>query len=143
MMNLIRKEKKQSSSIHQKIRKAAFVPIESEKTGTFKYLRPHALIRGILKWFAPCKRYFNIVIQKPKLWIAEIDFEKLRNDSFMWLLEVTVEGASANFATHYLFGLPFNPATILAHGIFIKQGLSIYSRIKTNGTSPTIPKKNQ
>ena len=143
MTNLIRKEKKQSSSIHQKIRKASFISLEPEKTGTFKYLRSYDLIGSIQKLFAPCKRYFNLIIQKPQLWLAEIDWEEVRNDSLTWLIEATVEGASANFATHYLFGLPFNPGTILAHGIFIKQGLSIYSRIKTNGSPPTIPKKNK
>jgi len=93
----------------------------------------------MLSW----KRRINSFKQRPRLWASEVDWEIVWGDSVIWIVEASVEGLTANFATHFLIGLPFTPMTLLAHGIVIKQGLSVYRRMKLYGGDSKIPKKNK
>lgn len=136
-------KQKQSSSIHQKIRKASFVSTESKKTETFKYVAIHYLKLQLKKYFLNGKHYLKKHFKNTKEWVKTVDWLKIRTDSTKWLLEAGVEGLTANFATHFLFGITFNPLTVLAHGIFIKQGLDIYKRLKQNGSTTEIPKEDK
>jgi len=73
---------------------------------------------------------------------SKVEWNTVKNDLFEWAVEVLIEGMSANFATHFLLGVDFTIFTIIAHGIVIKQGLSIYWRLKEHGTASKIPKKD-
>jgi hypothetical protein len=54
-----------------------------------------------------------------------------------------LEGITANVATHFLLGIPFNVGTIVAHGIAINQGISIYWRLRKDGPNNKIPTKDE
>jgi len=132
-----------SSSLHENIRKAKFVPIEEGKKDSDKYDFHYRIkcfsSKAMLSW----KRRINSFKQRPRLWASEVDWEIVWGDSVIWIVEASVEGLTANFATHFLIGLPFTPMTLLAHGIVIKQGLSVYRRMKLYGGDSKIPKKNK
>lgn len=143
MMRAINKEIKQSSSIHQKIRTAAFIGYEDSKKEIFIYSYIHRISKKLQVVSTTWKRLFNSIIQKPARWIAEIDWEVVNEDLGMWLFSIIIEGFTANIATHYLIGVPFTLGTIFAHGIMINQGISIYWRLRRDGQTTKIPKKNQ
>lgn len=132
-------KEKQSLSIHQKIRKASFVQIKSRNVDSFKY----KLIHKLSSKLPPCKRFINSILQKPRLWTSKLDWIRIRNDGIEWIIDAIIEGLTANFATHFLLGVQFNPMTVLAHGIIIKQGLSIYWRLRRDGTNNKLPKKDE
>ena len=139
MMNTNQKQKP-SSLIHQKIRNAAFVPIDKEQNGTFKYLGNHLKFERFKKIFLSLKRKVNSVFQHFKLVTKKFKWNDAVKDSFAWITEAMIEGLTANFATHNLFGLDFNVWMILSHGILIKQGLDIIYRLKQNGADSKLLK---
>ncbi len=136
-----KKETNRSLSIHQKIRKAAFVLVEEPINETFKY----QVVSNITKVITISKNFLVKNYQRCCLFIAKLaskyDWKEALKDSSMWTINSFIEGFTANIATYFLFGMPFNLGTILAHGILINQGLAIYERIRKHGPSPTIPKK--
>lgn len=142
-MEAIIKEKKQSSSIHQKIRKAEFVHIKSDEIERFKYLIVHNILKKVKSRLINIKRKINSITHGPILLTSKVDWQQMRNDILTVSIETIIEGVTANFATHYLFGLPFNPGMIIAHGIIIRQGISIFSRLKKDGANTTIPQKDK
>ena len=142
MTKTSRKEAKQSSSIHQRVRRAEFVPLVSEERKTFKYNLIHRLNNLFRGKSLSLKRRFNSVIQRPRLVTDQVDWGKVKGDSIRWLIEAFVEGLTANFATWQLLGFKFDPFTILAHGIVIKQGLNIVWRLRYGSTSK-IPEKDK
>ena len=142
-MTAIKKEIKQSSSIHQRIRNASFVPLESHDTKKFKYNPVFKGIKYINDKFIALKNICNRIIQKPRLWTQEVDFKAIRNDLSMWLFEASIEGFVINFIVWALIGWKFNFITMLAWGFAIKLLLSIYWRLRKDGPNPTIPKKNE
>ena len=143
MMKAIKKETKQSSLIHQRIRNASFVPLESHDTEKFKYNIRFRLSKYINRKFIALKTIRNKIINNPKLWLAEVDFKAIRNDVSMWLVEALIEGFVINFVVWALIGWKFNLITMFAWGFAMKQLLSIYWRLKKDGTNPTIPKKDE
>ncbi len=143
MMKAIKKETRQSSSIHQKIRNAAFVPIESDNTKKFKYNLNLRVKEYINKKLAVLKITKNKIIQKPQLWLNEIDFKKMLGDLSTWLTEAAIEGFVINFIVLILLGWKFNIWTLMAWGFVVKQLLSIYWRLRKDGANSTIPKKKQ
>ena len=142
MMKATKKETKPSSLIHQRIRNASFVPSESHDTEKFKYNIGLKVSKYINKKFIALKAIRNKIINDPKLWLAEVDFKAIRNDVSMWLVESLIEGFVINFVVWALIGWKFNLFTMLAWGFAMKQLLSIYWRLRKDGTNPTIPKKN-
>ncbi|KKM99107.1 hypothetical protein LCGC14_1151210 [marine sediment metagenome] len=142
-MRTIKKEIKQSSSIHQEIRNASFVPLESYDTEKFKYNFWFKVIKYINDKFIALKTTCNKIIQKQQLWVQEVDFKAIRNDVSMWLTEALIEGFIINFVVWALMGWKFNLVTMLAWGFAVKQLLSIYWRLRKDGPNPTIPKKNE
>ena len=142
-MKAIKKETKQNSLIHQKIRDASFVPLESEDTKKFKYSFGFSVNKYINKKFIALKTPFNKIFSKLRLWSQEIDFKAIRNDSSAWLIESLIEGFIINFVVWSLIGWKFNLLTMLAWGFAIKQILSIYWRLRKDGANSTIPKKNE
>ena len=142
MMKGIKKEQKQSSSIHQKIRNATFVHTELEESERFKYFQASRLSSKFKEIHISLKRRVNSIVQKPLLWASFVDWKTVREDLIEWSVESLLEGFTANFVTHYLFGWTFNLFTMLAYGFAIKQGLSIHRRLKQDGTVSKIPKKN-
>ncbi len=143
MMKSIKKEIRQNSSIHNKIRGASFVLVESEQTKRLKYLLNFFRIEKFKQKMTSLKRSFMSVIQFTGLWINKVDWKGAREFVSIWMIEAFIEGLTANFATHYLLGFQFNVKTILAHGIIIRQGLSIFWRLKQNGPSETILNKHE
>lgn len=133
---------RQSSFLNQKIRKAEFVQIK-EEAGDFKYGNEHSLNRKWTAWIANQKRRINTVMQKPRLWMSFTDWQKIRKDLTTWLVEAAIEGFSANFATHFLLGFPFDPWTMMAHGLAIKHVIDIYGRLKNNGSASKLPKRDK
>ena len=142
MMKVIKKEIKQSSSVHQGIRNASFVPLESHDTEKFKYNSKFKVSKYIDDRLIAFKTICNKIIQKPQLWLQEVDFKAIRNDVSAWVIEALIEGFVINFVVWVLLGWEFNLLTILAWGFAMKQLLSIYWRLKKDGTNSTIPKKD-
>lgn len=143
MIKNIRNEIKQSSSIQTKIRKARFVQIEPEKTKMFKLQGLRNLISKKNKHFINVNRKVNSVIQKTQLLLRRVNWVKVKYDSIIWIIGAGIEGFTFNFATHYLFGTQFDLMTVFAHGIIIKQGLSVYWRLRRNGSGTRLLTKNK
>ena len=143
MMKAIKKETKPSSLIHQRIRDASFVPLESEDTKKFKYSFRFSVNKYINKKFVALKTPFIRIFSKLRLWTRDVDFKAIRNDVSMWLVEALIEGFVINFIVWALIGWKFNWMTMLAWGFAIKQLLSIYWRLKKDGTNSTIPTKDK
>ncbi len=118
--------------------KAGFVPLDSQKCKEFKYVVLGNISNYLKKQKPVWRTRYNKLIQTPQLWLSEIEWNKVKKDGGLWLLEAAIEGFTANFATHYLAGVPFTIPTILAHGFAIKQGLNIYWRLKQNGANTTV-----
>lgn len=87
------------------------------------------------------KRFSNSLLEKSKRSVARVNYKKVFTDLAIWFIETTLEGLTANFATHQLFHLEFNLQMILAHGILINQTLSIIKRIVEikNGSNNELP----
>ena len=139
-MNLIKRVTKLLSSKKLiKKNKAHFVNLGNDR---FKY-NPIYNISNNAR--AKVNRVKDIAIklwQGFKLTSSKVDWKVMRNDFGEWSFVVSIEGLTANFATHYLLGLPMSPGTIIAHGIAINQSISIYWRLKQNGEHSKIPKKD-
>lgn len=133
---------RQSLSKQQENRGAAFVPTKSEEKENFKYVSLYKIKHRASDIFISWKRRINSIRQKPGLWTNNIKWDRVRRDSLRWLIEAFVEGLTANFATWQLLGFGFDPLTILAHGIVIKQGLSIVWRLRYGPTSK-LPEKDE
>lgn len=131
-----------SLKIHKGIRRASFVPLEEGNPERLKYKLNLLRSKYISDKLIELKRIKNTVVQKVKIWFQKWNWKKMSLDTSVWLIEAGIEGTTANFATHYLFGLPLNPATILAHGIAIKQGIEIYWRLKRDGENRKLPTKD-
>jgi len=143
-MKAIKKEIKQSSLIHQKIRTAAFVPSESQDTEKFKYNLGFRVSKYINKRLIALKTTCNKIIQKPQLWMHGIYFIAMIKDVSLWSLEALVEGFVINFIMWALLGWDFTLITMLAWGFVIKQLLSIYWRLrKKDGSISAISKENK
>ena len=143
MMSLIRKKARQNSLIHQRTRKASFVPLESQNSEKFKYNVKLKYSKYINKKFIALKTFCNKVIQKPGLWVQEVDIKAIKHDAFLWFMEAAVEGFIVNFAVWGIIGWKFNLITMLAWGFAVKQLLSIYRRLKKDGSASTIFNKNK
>ena len=142
-MKAIKREARQSSLVHQKIREASFVPIESQDTETFKYNIGFKSIKYINDKFIVLKTICNKIIQKPRLWLDKINFKAVINDTTTWFIEAIIEGFLINFSFWALIGWKFNLITILAWGIAIKYLLGIYWRLKKNGSPSTVFKEHE
>ena len=143
MMKAIKKETRQNSLIHQRIRNASFIPLESHDTEKFKYNPRFKISKYISDKLIVLKTICNKIIQKPRLWVQEVDFEAIRNDTSMWVIEALIEGFVINFVVWALIGWKFNLITVLAWGFAIKQLLSIYWRLRKDGSNTTIPTKDK
>ncbi len=142
-MKAIKKEKKQSSPIHQRVRNASFVPLESRDTEKFKYNIRFRVSKYINKKFVVLKTFCNKIIQKSQLELQEVDFKAMREDLSTWIINALIEGFIINFIVWSLMGWKFSLITMLAWGFATKQLLSIYWRLRRDGTNSTIPKKNK
>ena len=134
MKKVWHKQEKLSSS------KAKFVNPDDEER--FKYKVEQRLIRLVKFNRQNAKRTIMSIIQKTNLMKQIIDWSEARRELTLWVVETFLEGLSANFAMWALFGSDFNICTTMAYGIIIKQGLSIYWRLK-NGSTSKIPEKHQ
>ena len=143
MMKATSEEIKQSSSIHQRIRNASFVPSESHDTENFKYNLRFRISKYIHNKFIALKSPFIKIIQKVQLWASEIDFKKIRNDVSAWLVEAFIEGFTINFIVWALIDWRFNLVTMMGWGFAIKYILGIYWRLRKDGSNSTIPKKDK
>jgi len=103
----------------------------------------HHIIDTLSKWSISLKRSVNTIIQKPMLWASEVDWLKVREDTFFWVVGALIEGFTANIATHYLFGIKFSFMMVLAHGILISQGIDIYWRLRQHGSNTKLPQKDK
>ena len=142
MMNIIKGVKLNLSKKNRK-NKAAFVISEYQEIESFKYNFMLIISKYSKDKLGHLKNLSIKIFQKVKLILSEIDWIVARNDLGDWSFQVLIEGATANFATHFLFGVPFNPLTMIAHGIVIKQGTSIFWGLRRNGERTEIPKKDK
>lgn len=122
--------------------KARFVS-DSEKTERFKYFKVLTNKYKPKNLKLQLKGSLNSLLSRPKLWVAKVDWKAVKSESISYLIEAGIEGFTANFATHFILGVPFNVATVFAHGFAIKQLLSIWWRVKQNGSTPTLPTNKQ
>ena len=143
MMKATKKETKQSSSIHQRIRNASFVPLESHDTEKFKYNLGFKVSKYINDKFIALRTIRNKIIQKPQLWVQKVDFKAIRNDVSAWVIESLIEGFVINFVVWALIGWKFNLLTMLAWGFAMKQLLSIYWRLRKDGSNSAISTKDK
>jgi hypothetical protein len=143
MMIAIENNTKQSSLGSKGRSPAAFVPTDTPRTDGIKYRLTRILNQNLSGLFLRWKRPINSVIQRPRLWASHVDWDTVKTDLAQWGVEVFIEGSLANFATYCLLGVPFTVPMILAHGIVIVQGLSIYKRLGQHGRSTEIPKKDK
>ena len=141
MMKHTKKEKQQSSLIHQKINKASFVNTEPEVTKRFKYnsyLFGNKYISDKLVALTnTCRKWY----QMGGLKLNKFDFVSARNATLAWLVNAFIEGFIINFSAWGLLGWRFNLITIMAWGFATKQLIDIYWRLKTNGSNTKLPKK--
>lgn len=138
-----KKETKQNSSrIRSGIRKAQFVQMDSSGEKNFINTAVQGLNTRCARRFPNLKRSLNSIVQKPALWASFIDWKVVKENALAWLVESFIEGFTANFATHFLFGMPFSIMHIFAHGFAIKQCISTYWRLRKDGPALTVPKKN-
>lgn len=134
MMRNIDEMEKQDLS---KKNKAEFISVEKSRRDKFKYwfnYKTTNIKERLLKWNKPF-RYVNSEI---KLLINQIQLKQAGFDALIWLTEAMLEGLTANFATHFLFGVRFDIPTILAHGILIKQGINIYHTLRKNDSNKQV-----
>lgn len=121
-----------SSSLHQQIRETGFVSVEEK--GMIKYPR-------MKRYLERLHSFKNKSWQIPRLWMSQWDLPQAFAEAGLWVTEAFIEGFTANIATYYLFGVQIGIGMMLAHGIFIKQGLDIIWRVRGNGTHNKIQKK--
>jgi len=118
---------------------ARFVTEREQHIERFKYGVSHYkdYFRNILLNF---RRVFNICCNRIRQIFFVVTWRQLFSDFFLWLVESFVEGVTANFVTHYFFGVTFSLPFIFAHGILIKQTISIVSRLRErkDGSNTTI-----
>jgi len=142
MMKAIKKEIK-PHLLHQKIRNASFVPIESDNTKKFKYNIELRIGKYLNKRLLSLKAIGNKLTQRPQLWLKNVDFKSIIRDGSVWTVEALIEGTVINFVVWILIGWRFSLVTIFAWGFAVKQLLSLYWRLRRDGTNSTIFKKNQ
>ena len=118
--------------------KARFVEVEEPKRNKFKYWFNYKST-NIKEWLLRLNKPFRYVNSEIRLLINQINIEQAWFDALIWISEAMVEGLTANFATHFLFGVRFDIPTILAHGIIIKQGIEIYHTLRKNDSNKQIP----
>lgn len=133
--------KKRSSSMNENIRNARFVPVEVVKTENFKYGCMQKLNRVLHRHSKAFIHFTKKLSQGAKLKLSFVDLQAVKRDSFVWGVDVFIEGITANFSATFLFGADFTIFTVFAYGIVIKQGISIYWRLK-NGDNRKLPEKN-
>ena len=138
-MNQNQSNIKPSSSRPRKRSVAAFVPMEPEISQRFKYLGVTRPIKELFKRIRSFKRPVNTRVQQLQRFAERVKWCKIALHATVWILEALTEGLTANFATHHLIGVAFSAEMVLAHGIVIKQGLSIYWRTRNkDGASATV-----
>jgi hypothetical protein len=121
--------------------RAEFVSLESKEDETFKYRYRH-LIQIVKVKSLNIKRFINILVSKLTILLKTVNWKLTLHDTLFWIIEIFIEGLTANFALHTLFDVKFNVWTVFAYGILIKQGLSIVGEIIgkiTNGPNNKIP----
>jgi len=141
-MSLIRKETKQNLLNQINKRNAEFVTTGSRKSDRFKYILGLSFNKYISNGIISINNTWKKITGRPKLWIKDVDFIAMRNDSAMWLAEVTLEGALTYFAIWALVESDSHFVKMLGCGVAVKQILSIYWRLRKNGATTTIPAKN-
>ncbi len=142
-MRPISEEKSQSSSIHQRIRKASFVQFETGNTEKFKYNLGLKGNRYAKKKFIALKTVCNKIIQGTQLQLHKVAFKEMRNQGLLWFTEALVEGFVMNFIVWSLIKMPFNLFTMIGWGFAVKTFLGIYWRLKKDGSTSTIPTHNK
>lgn len=109
---------------------------EQAQNENFKYKLSHfynkisSYCRNVLQ---KCRRNFNVFSEAFRNFLKRFNYREICWDFVCWLFEIATEGATANFATHYLFGFTFNIFTMFAYGIVIWQTISILRRLAQNG----------
>jgi len=141
-MKNIKKEKQQSSLIHQKINRASFVNPETTNTKRFKYNLPFARSKYINKKLVALKNTCKKTYQIFQLKLNKFDFATARSSMLIWLINAFIEGFIVNFSVWGLLGWRFNIITIMAWGFAIKQFIDIYWRLKANGSNTKLPEKH-
>jgi len=142
-MKATSEREKQSLLMNHKSRRATFVSLESHEIEKFKYNHCLRVSKYLDNKFIATKRFCNKIIQGLRLQLNKIDFKAVKYDLSAWMIEALIEGLIINFAVWALLGWRFNPFTVLAWGIVVKELLSIYWRFRINGPTTTIPQKNK
>lgn len=119
-----------------------FVQASKSDLESFKSRLIHSSTKKIPSISLDHKRIFNSIMEKPRLWASKIDWGTTTKLFALWIGEVLIEGAMANWSTHKLLGLEFGLGMIIAHGFLIKQTLDLYWRLKKHGGPERLIAKN-
>jgi len=114
--------------------KAGFVIVKEPLVDKFKYWFNYNST-WIKKWLLMLNKPFRYLNSEISLLLPQLKLKQALFDTLIWLSEAMLEGLIANFATHFLFGVRFSISTVLAHGIIIKQGISIYHTLRKNDSA--------
>ena len=130
---------KQALCLHQKIRQSVTLP-KKERFIKLYYCKVTNRLKSCL---AIIKTKITIAHQSFNLYKSKIDWVGARYDFAIWFANVCLEGIPLNIMSFFLFGIDFNPGTVLAHGIIVIHGLDIWQRLRKDGTSSKIPHKDK
>jgi len=114
--------------------KAKFVIVKESIIDKFKYWFNYNTF-WIQKRLLKLNKPFKYLSSEISLLLPQIKIKQAIFDALILFIEALLEGLTANFATHFLFGVKFNIPIALAHGILIKQGVSIYHALRKNDSS--------
>lgn len=143
MMKDTKREIRQSSSIHQKIRSASFVDYDTKIAETFKYNLATKFKAGSDRVHQTFKRIRSLITDKSIQLYNGVIWDRLIIHMFIWFVEAFIEGLTFNYALYVLVGFRFDIFTIFAYGILIKQSIDIYLRLKVDGTNTTVSEEDK
>ena len=123
------------------VRKAEFV--NTSPSPKFKYLKLYKFNNWKSKVLSKTRWFFNYSLEKVRKAFQFVKWKELFSFCLVALVDVVIEGLLANVVTHYLFGVPLSAMTVIAHGVLIRQGISIIQRIKGNGQLPTVSEESR
>jgi len=120
------------------IPKAEFVKIKNKSSERFKYFERSYIVRFVNKRALSLKRKVNSIVQRTNHLIKKVDWPTIGKEFSLWSVEAFVEGVAWNFAMFALFKFPFTIVSALAYGVLIKQVISLYWRLKKDGSTTTL-----
>jgi len=140
-MSQISEGTKPSSSIHDRMRKAEFVPYLGQNEAGFKYDFPSIFNRARKILTTGWKNRWTKLVQRLELESAKIEWDAVKSDLTIFTLNVVIEGSLIGFAVSALTGFPLTPVNVVGWGVLVHQVLSIHRRWHNDVPSTKLPEK--